>query len=313
MHGLPGPSSRDARGAVLLPVLARRPRHAAALPPMQVQQGLLHQRLVRPLPPACPGPAVAGLARSRAAGQHSRGHRLLPTLLRLGRHPHLRLAMRGLPELGRKIPAARRLSDLLAARSPRRSRTLPALLPATQHDRAAARRASRSSADGRRQPVRSAAVLRRHVDRIRAQQALREEDRSGRHEPAAPSRAPPARLLRPHARPVRPSRPPAATTAASRLGGGAHAICWRPRPPLRLDQVQGGTSSPRRPDHARDPGHSRSADPTQRHHAAEPDQASGPRRRGRPRRSRHAQGGPRPRDRALVPDRDQRLARAHAQ
>ena len=77
----------DAGDPVLLRLLARRPGHPAAVPPVRLEGGLLHLGAVRPLPHPRPRPEIAGLEAPAAAPTVV--SRLLPGLLRVGRDPHL--------------------------------------------------------------------------------------------------------------------------------------------------------------------------------------------------------------------------------
>lgn len=109
VRGVPGAAAGDAAGGVLLHLLARRPGHPAAVSALRFMPPVLGIRVVRALPSGC-DPATG----------------FLHELLRLGRDPHVELAVQRLRQLAlQAVPQPRPLHRLLPPRIPGCGGNLP--------------------------------------------------------------------------------------------------------------------------------------------------------------------------------------------
>lgn len=275
VHGQPG---RLCRPPVLLHLRASSHAGTAAeaVRPLRHQPGrLLRPRLLLHVRSPTP-PCAAGLQAVRfdhrllhigavpALSPHGAAGRQLPGLPLLGRHPPRYVALSGVPRLA--APLRRRgLSVLSPTGRRQRAGLLPAVL-SPGDPREQPRPGPHDSRRRRRQPARTATVLRRH-DPQEAEQATRGQLRAGvppddlaRRLPGRPRAAGAVRLAtRPQQRHRAPRR-----TADPRARGRPAPSRRRPRRPARLDYESTRRDLAWHPGAARHPRHPRRPDHRQR-------------------------------------------------
>ena len=169
----------------------------AAVPPLRLERELFHLGIVRPLPSSRARPEIPEMGIARETAPPPGESRVLPGLPGVGCHRPLRVDVRGLQILAGEIRHRRPVRHLRPAGAGQPGRVVPAVPQAPQPGRPAARPPDRDRHPGRSQRARPAAVHRRDLAPGRHDPPrVREEDRPGGHDAAAPGRPPAARLVR---------------------------------------------------------------------------------------------------------------------